>query len=95
MAEDDGEADGGDDTCSKTQLRLLSGNRDQKVGGTYARPMEKMKQRSNFFFTCSCRCQITGIGIRNIQISVMRFEMLVKYVNVTRSRHFPFTSLSQ
>ena len=44
----------------------------------YARPMEKMKQRRSFFLVWSCRCQITGIGIRKIQMSVMRLDMFVK-----------------
>jgi len=57
--------------------------------------MEKMKQRRSFFFVCSCKCQITGIGIKNIQRSVIRFVILVKYVNVTRSKHFPVTLESQ
>lgn len=61
----------------------------------YASPIEKMKQSRSFFFVCSCKCQMTGIGIKKIQKSVMRFEMFVKYVKVTNSRHLPCTLVSQ
>lgn len=64
-------------------------------GKAYARPIEKITESMSFFFVCNCRCQMTGIGIRKIQISVIKFEMLVKYVNVTSSRQFPFTVTSQ
>ena len=45
---------------------------------TYARPMQKIRLSNSFFFVCSCRCQIMGTGIKNIQMSVIKFEMLVK-----------------
>lgn len=62
---------------------------------TYARPMEKITHSKSFFFVCNCRCQMTGIGIRKIQISVIKLEMLVKYVKVTSSKQSPFTVASQ
>lgn len=62
---------------------------------TYARPIEKIKQRSNFFFVCNCNCQIAGTGIRKIHTSVIRLVMLVKYVNSTSRRQSPLTLLSQ
>jgi hypothetical protein len=62
---------------------------------TYARPMQKMKLSISFFFVWSCRCHIIGTGIKKIQMSVMRFEMLVKYVKVTMVRQSPFTLMSQ
>lgn len=67
----------------------------RECGYAYAKPIEKIKHRRSFFFVCSCKCHITGTGIRKIQMSVMRFEMLVKYVKVTRCRQSPLTLLSQ
>lgn len=78
VAEHDSQTDGGNDTCTIDAAFVSMWKWSDESGGAYARPIEKMKQRSSFFFTWSCRCQITGIGIRKIQMSVIRFEILVK-----------------
>jgi hypothetical protein len=54
-----------------------------------------MRLNNSFFLVCSCRCHIIGTGIKKIQMSVIRFEMLVKYVNVTMVKHCPDTLASQ
>lgn len=93
-AEDDCETDRGYNACTG---QLLAGfwERRMKKKSTHARPIQKIKVKIIFFFACNWRCQIIGTGMRKIQISVMRFEMFVKYVNVTMTRHFPVTFASQ
>lgn len=92
-AEDNSEANRRDDACSVDMIRLVV--RIRVMFGTYARPMQKIRLSSIFFFVCNCRCQIIGTGIKKIQISVIRLEMLVKYVKVTMTKHLPVTFASQ
>jgi hypothetical protein len=75
-AEDDGEADGGYDACSVGALVSLTWER--RAERAYARPMQKMKLKSSFFFVWSWRCHIMGTGSRKIQMSVIKLLTLVK-----------------